>query len=90
MDGLPAMKRALEAGRRENVKPIEKMVGESGSTSFVHKYRKGYYTLEQAIMIGLICMFIGFVGAIYGPFMWERHLLSLPENLRSLAGIWSS
>ena len=55
MDGLPGLRRGVETARRENVRPIKKMVGPYATT--IHKARSGggktvsvWYLLVVAVL----------------------------------------
>lgn len=89
MDGLPAMKRGLEVGRRDQVQPIKKMVGRSASPGYINRYRRGYYTLEEVLVIGLMCIFLGWLAGKYGRAAVETCVDSLPRDLKVLTSFSS-
>jgi hypothetical protein len=88
MDGLPGMKRAVEAGRREKVEPIKKMVGPWAPTM---KPRKGSGGLgvEYAVLVALVSFVLGALTMLYGrefvPFGPERRGMGGGVNLTSFS-----
>ena len=75
MDGLPGMKRALAAGKREKVAPIKKMVGPLTPT----RYQNGLgFSPNQVIVTALLSVLFGVLLALYGPLLLaHRDLLDL-------------
>lgn len=101
MDGLPGMRRGLNAAKKYNVAPIKKMVGPLAPT----RYRSGYgFTTMQVILIALFSFLIGLAVAYYGrvvieivsdsingrPLEVKLDNLTQASPLESLAGFWST
>ena len=53
MDGLPGLKRAINTGVTDNVKPIKKMVGQYAPTSGPRLPRR-VYTAKHLVAVGLL------------------------------------
>lgn len=81
MDGLPGMKRGLDVGRREKITPLSKMVGPLAPT----KYHKGFYTTSDIFVVGLACLVIGLIAALYGPRVAENCRNYMPSTLKVAA-----
>ncbi|RKU44149.1 hypothetical protein DL546_005293 [Coniochaeta pulveracea] len=58
MDNMPAMKQALELGRKEHIKPIKKMVGPLAPRTDSPKPRQAV-SVEMAVMIAVVSVLIG-------------------------------
>lgn len=70
MDGLPGMKRGVETGKTDGVKPIKKMVGQYAPVNGPRLAKK-VYSSEHLILVAflssiLTALFIFFV-LNYGP-----------------------
>ena len=85
MDGLPGMRRALEAGKKEKVAPIKKMVGPLAPTRY--NYQQGF-TAQQVFFLIVFIFFLFlvfiFIFVSFGLTMatacatiWIKHQLSL-------------
>ncbi len=60
MDGLPGMRRGVETAKRENVKPIKKMVGPFAPTSKYPRTRvAGQVPILYLIIVALLSFCIG-------------------------------
>jgi hypothetical protein len=70
MDGLPGVKRGLITARKEKIAPIKKMVGPLAPTT----YRTGYYHLHHIILVAIVSLLLGVLGALYGPLILEQSL----------------
>lgn len=71
MDGLPGMKRGVETGKTDAVKPIKKMVGPhaplaNGSRPIKAVYNSGHLILV-AILSSLLTALAILVLLVYGP-----------------------
>jgi hypothetical protein len=103
MDGLPGMKRGLQAAKTYNVAPIKKMVGPLAPT----KYQAGYgFSVLQVLSIALIAFLVGLAVAMYGrdvadmlkEGMKGSGLLETgtrseglkPSPLEALSGLWAT
>jgi hypothetical protein len=63
MDGLPGMRRGVETAKRENVKPIKKMVGPFAPTSEYPQARvTGQVPILYLIIVALLSFCIGIAG----------------------------
>lgn len=64
MDHMPAMKQAVELGRKENIKPMKKMVGPFAPRT---DYRsRQAVSVELAVVIAVVSLLIGALLALYG------------------------
>jgi hypothetical protein len=64
MDHMPAMKQAIELGRKEHIKPMKKMVGPFAPVTD-YKIPQGV-SVEVAVMIAVVSLIIGALLALYG------------------------
>lgn len=78
MDGLPGMKRGLAAGRQHKVVPIKKMVGPLAPS----RYQKSFYTFRDLVLVAVLSLLIGVLGAKYGPQVAEQCRELVPAELR--------
>lgn len=78
MDGLPGMKRGLYFGKQLKVVPIKKMVGPLAPT----RYRRGFYTLQDVVLVGILCVILGVFIALYGPRMIEECRDFIPAEFK--------
>jgi len=83
MDGLPAMKRGLIAGKRDGVEPIKKMVGSSAPKSYE---RVGGFTVVHLVLTALSALLFGMLVATYGVYVVERLQVMLPDNSKMV--VW--
>ena len=68
MDGLPGMQRALEAGKREGVAPIKKMVGPMAP----RQYRPSNVVEQSTLLMTAVLSFmVGIFVALYFPLALE-------------------
>lgn len=67
MDGLPGMKVATKAAEDFSVEPIRKMVGKAGENLAYNRKGGRTVTLEQAIVLAMVCLAIGALAAVQGP-----------------------
>jgi hypothetical protein len=64
MDALPGMRRGVETAKRENVKPIKKMVGPSAPTSEYPRTRvAGKVPILYLVIVALLSFCMGISGA---------------------------
>ncbi|ETN46981.1 uncharacterized protein HMPREF1541_01171 [Cyphellophora europaea CBS 101466] len=93
MDGLPAMKTGLEAAREHGVKPIRKMVGRAGEELAYasNKYGGGrkVASLEQLLLVALVCLLMGALAAVQGPALVGRLQAVAREAPRPSLMAWS-
>ena len=82
MDGLPAMKLALETGQVQGIKPIVKMVGplapKNGTITHV------VYSQGQLSSMILLSFLVGTLAALYGMPLWtglKGHLIDVPRHI---------
>lgn len=71
MDGLPGMKRALVAAKKENVAPIKKMIGPFAPEQ-MRNLRAQSYTLEHVLVAAMIFFLLGVGAALYGSTIAEH------------------
>jgi hypothetical protein len=81
MDGLPGMRRALEAGKKEKVAPIKKMVGPLAPTRY--NYQQGF-TAQQVLLFVVLAFVIGLLTAVYGPTVLQHAKKIDVQRLKSL------
>ena len=65
MDGLPAMKVGLQAGKQLSVEPLKKMVGPlapSNNRSF-----RGGLPIEYAVLVAVLSLVVGALLTLYAP-----------------------
>ena len=63
MDGLLGMRRGVETAKRENVKPIKKMVGPFAPTSEYPRIRiTGHVPTKYLIIVALLSFCLGIAG----------------------------
>jgi hypothetical protein len=63
MDGLPGMRRGVETAKRENVKPIKKMVGPFAPTAEYPRTRvAGQVPMLYLIIVALLSFCMGIAG----------------------------
>ena len=75
MDGLPAMRRGVETAKRENVKPIKKMVGPYGEmVNQMRAQRANTVSVWYLIIAVLVSFCLGIVAAVLAPseLQWLR------------------
>lgn len=77
IDGLPAMKRGLIAGKREKVEPIKKMVGPSAPKN--GKVHSDGFTLEQVMIVFIVAFIAGIMAVSLSP----QVLQNLTKSLRN-------
>ncbi len=68
MDGLLAMRRAVETAKRENVKPMKKMVGPyAGLLTNVRSTSAKTVSIRYLIMVALLSFSMGLAAAFFAP-----------------------
>ena len=78
MDGLPGMRRAVETAKRENVKPIKKMVGPLAPSSTYMRSRTAW---QVPTVYLIIVMFLSFgMGIMATVFNWHSAGISARLN----------
>jgi len=86
MDGLPGMKRALEAGKAHSVEPIKKMVGphapKNGTT-----HTDGF-TLEQVFIIFLVAFIAGIMAATLSPNVLKNAIVAMRDQAEGRQAAW--
>jgi hypothetical protein len=76
MDGLPGMRRGVRTAKRENVKPIKKMVGLYGEmVNQMRAQRANTVSVWHLIIVALVSFCLGIVATVLAP-----------SNLQSLRG----
>jgi len=75
MDGLPGMKRALDAARRENVEPIKKMKGPFAPENMRSLLAQSY-RVEHVILVAILFFLLGIGAVLYGPIVAERFAMA--------------
>ncbi len=65
MDGLPALKRGLECGRRKKVEPLKKMVGPLAPLNGKYRCANGL-SLEYVVLVALMSFALGALIVLYG------------------------
>jgi len=72
MDGLPGMKRGLETGKTDNVKPIKKMVGQyAPPTNGMRPVKRAYYSehlILAALLSSVVTAVLIFAVLLYAPY----------------------
>jgi hypothetical protein len=81
MDGLPGFKRGLAAGKREKVAPIKKMIGPFASAKY---HVPPIYSLEQLIIVAIICLLLGAALVSYGAEYGDLALVTAREFVNSM------
>ncbi|KAI5358029.1 Putative pyridoxamine 5'-phosphate oxidase, FMN-binding split barrel [Septoria linicola] len=97
IDGLPAMQRGLDAGIRESVEPLVKMIGphappapfgpKSSNISAQLRYRMARFSttqinLQTVLLLLLLAFASGLVAATYGPVLNETYRNRVSNVLR--------
>jgi hypothetical protein len=68
MDGLPGMRRGIETAKREDVKPIKKMVGPYGEMVNRMKARRvGTVSVWYLVIVALLSFCLGIVATVLAP-----------------------
>lgn len=84
MDGLPGMKRGIQAGKKESVAPIKKMVGplapKNGTT-----HQDGF-TLEQVIIVFIVAFIAGVMAVSLSPEILRNALAALGSQRKE--SVW--
>lgn len=93
VDGLPGMKRGVEAAGTYGVEPIKKMVGPVGERlAYARKGTGGRrdFTLEQLVLAVLAALVVGAMAAVHGPGLVEGlHGVSVGGRPRESLMAWS-
>ena len=84
MDGMEGMRRALVAGKRENVAPIVKMVGPLAPTQYRHI--DGSFTLLHLMLVAMVSFLLGIIAVVLGPFVIKDLQVALPGSAYNLLG----
>lgn len=84
MDGLPAMKRGLEVGKQENVKPIKKMVGPLAPKNGA-QHSSDVFTLQHVVIIFIVAFIAGVMAASLSPNVLRDVLAMIPQQQRDTA-----
>jgi len=67
MDGLPGMKRGVETAKREDVKPIKKMVGPYAKALYDgQKKNSRSVSMRYLVLLTLLSFFMGVSAAVLG------------------------
>jgi hypothetical protein len=74
VDGLPGMQRGQEVAKRENVAPIEKMVGPMAPKKYVNPY--GGVQPEFVVIAAVVSFLLGCLFAFYAPLLRDAVLKS--------------
>jgi hypothetical protein len=77
MDGLPGMKRAVVAAKKENVAPIKKMIGPFAPEQ-MRRLRAQSYTLEHVLMVAMVFFLLGIGAVLYGSIVADRLVVAFP------------
>jgi hypothetical protein len=65
MDGLPGMRRAVETSRKDNVKPIKKMVGPYGAMASNPRLKSGRtVSVWYLVIVALLSFCMGIIVAL--------------------------
>ena len=68
MDGLPGMRRGVATAKRENVKPVKKMVGPYGEmVNTLRTHRANAVSVWYLIIVALGSFFLGIVATVLAP-----------------------
>lgn len=71
MDGLPGMKRGIETGKTDNVKPIKKMVGQyappANGLRPVKKVYHSQHLILTALLSSILTAVLIFAVLLFGP-----------------------
>lgn len=84
MDGLPAMKRGLEVGKQENVKPIKKMVGPLAPKNGAHNAVDSF-SLQQVVIIFVVAFIAGVMATSLSPNVLRDLLAMIPRQQQDAA-----
>lgn len=86
MDGLPSMRRGLQALRENtDVQPIKKMVGPLAPKNGV-KHSDGF-TLEQVIVIFIAAFIAGMMAVTLSPAAFKNLLAILPSESKQTVSL---
>jgi hypothetical protein len=77
IDALPGMKRALDAGRREKVAPIKKMIGPF-APEHIRRLSAQSYRLEHVVLVAILFFLLGIGAVLYGHTVAERVVVAFP------------
>lgn len=86
MDGLPGMKRALDASKTHGVAPIKKMVGPlAPKNGTIHS---DGFTLEQVMIIFVIAFVAGVMAATLSPNVLKNAIVALRNQAEGRQAAW--
>lgn len=78
MDGLPAMKLGMQAGKQYTVEPLKKMVGPLAPSNN-QRFRSGL-SVEAVMLIALLSFIVGASLALYSPILLPLAQAKLPQG----------
>lgn len=68
MDGLPGLRRGVETGKKENVKPIKKMVGPYGEmVNQMRMRRANTVPIWYMIIVAILGFCLGIAATVLAP-----------------------
>lgn len=77
------MKKGLEVAKREKVAPIKKMVGPLAPIHYQDMNNRAY-GLRHLLIVALVCLLAGAIGASHGPFLIKRLSVLIPPGSKPL------
>ena len=73
MDGLPGLRRGVETAKKENVKPIKKMVGPYGEmVNQIRRQRANTVPVWYLIIVALVSFCLGIAAILLAPSNIQR------------------
>lgn len=86
MDGLPGMKRGLEAGKTHSVTPMKKMVGPlAPKNGTLHS---DGFTLEQVLIVFIVAFVAGVMAATLSPNVLKNAIVALRDQAEGRQAAW--
>jgi len=86
MDGLPGMKRAIEAGKTYSVTPMKKIVGPlAPKNGTVHS---DGFTLEQVMIIFIVAFVAGVMAATLSPNVLKNAIVAIRDQADARQAAW--
>ena len=79
------MRRGLEAGKREGIAPMKKMVGPLAPRNGRRLLDLGLPQEQALILVALLNFILGFVVALFGPFVLENLRIGAPAGAKEAA-----